>query len=313
MLNGGVPYYNVYQTKDGGWLSVGAWRRTSSPTSATPSAATTSRPFQYDASHHDEIFRRFRERFLTKTRDEWFELLKDVDACVTPVHSLAEAVADAAQSRSGAWSSRWSIRRWGRCRRWESRRSCRRRRGAREPPRRDPASTPDEVLSQSWAERRRDRGAKQIWRHSLALLSQSRLRSTRRTGRALPTLNGCYQPLKLMVTLFSDARAWLAAFKRKKPGAKKLRIGDQQSQDDGPDREPGRVADEHRAGRSVRRRLDGYRRQPKQSAIDASPIPKSIPGMNMSTDSASGAAARPIVRTSCCTSACAWKTWVSST
>ncbi len=94
MLNGGVPYYNVYQTKDGGWLAVGCLEAHFFANLCHALGCDDLAPFQYDASHHDEVFRRLRERFLMKTRDEWFELLKDADACVTPVYSLAEAVAD---------------------------------------------------------------------------------------------------------------------------------------------------------------------------------------------------------------------------
>jgi crotonobetainyl-CoA:carnitine CoA-transferase CaiB-like acyl-CoA transferase len=94
MLNGGVPYYNVYQTKDGGWLSVGCLEAHFFANLCRALGCDDLAPLQYDASHHDEIFRRFRERFLTKTRDEWFAQLKDAEACVTPVLSLAEAVAD---------------------------------------------------------------------------------------------------------------------------------------------------------------------------------------------------------------------------
>ena len=101
MLNGGVPYYNVYQTKDGGWLAVGCLEAHFFANLCRALDCDDLMPFQYDASHHDETFRRLRERFLTKTRDEWFELLKDVDACVTPVHSLADAVADQHNQQRG--------------------------------------------------------------------------------------------------------------------------------------------------------------------------------------------------------------------
>jgi crotonobetainyl-CoA:carnitine CoA-transferase CaiB-like acyl-CoA transferase len=95
MLNGGVPYYNVYQAKDGGWLSVGCLEPHFFANLCHVLDCDDLIPFQHDSSRRVELFDRFRERFLTRTRDEWTELFKGVDACVAPVQSLAEAVADA--------------------------------------------------------------------------------------------------------------------------------------------------------------------------------------------------------------------------
>ena len=94
MLNGGVPYYNVYETKDGGWVSVGCLEPHFFANLCRALDCDDLIPFQHDPSHQAEVFNRFRESFLTKTRDEWTALLKDVDVCVAPVQSLAEAVAD---------------------------------------------------------------------------------------------------------------------------------------------------------------------------------------------------------------------------
>jgi len=94
MLNGGVPYYNVYETKDGGWVSVGCLEPHFFANLCRALDCDDLIPFQHDPSHQAEVFNRFRESFLTKTRDEWTALLKGVDVCVAPVQSLAEAAAD---------------------------------------------------------------------------------------------------------------------------------------------------------------------------------------------------------------------------
>jgi crotonobetainyl-CoA:carnitine CoA-transferase CaiB-like acyl-CoA transferase len=94
MLNGGVPYYNVYQTKDGGWLSVGCLEPHFFANLCHALDCDDLVPFQHDPSRRAEVFSRFRERFLAKTRDEWTVRLKGMDVCVAPVQSLAEAVAD---------------------------------------------------------------------------------------------------------------------------------------------------------------------------------------------------------------------------
>jgi len=36
----------------------------------------------------------FKAQFATKTRDEWFEILKQTDICAAPVYSLEEALRD---------------------------------------------------------------------------------------------------------------------------------------------------------------------------------------------------------------------------
>ncbi|HUS82156.1 MAG TPA: CaiB/BaiF CoA-transferase family protein [Dehalococcoidia bacterium] len=94
LLNGGVPCYNVYQTKDGGWLSVGCLEPHFFANLCRALDCEDLIPFQHDPSRRAEVFSRFRERFLTKTRDEWTALFKGIDACVAPVQSLAEAVDD---------------------------------------------------------------------------------------------------------------------------------------------------------------------------------------------------------------------------
>ena len=42
----------------------------------------------------EKVKKEIREIFLQKTRDEWTEIFSTVDACVEPVLSLAEAIAD---------------------------------------------------------------------------------------------------------------------------------------------------------------------------------------------------------------------------
>ena len=94
LLNGGAPYYNVYQTSDGGWISVGSLEPHFFANLCRALGREDLIPYQLDASKRDEVFSVFRERFRTRTRDEWFERLKQHDICVAPVYSLEEAAAD---------------------------------------------------------------------------------------------------------------------------------------------------------------------------------------------------------------------------
>ncbi len=93
-LNGSVPFYNVYQCSDGGWISVGSLEPHFFVNLCKAMGREDFIPHQWDASKREEIAAHFKARFATKTRDEWFEILKQTDICVGPVYSLEEALRD---------------------------------------------------------------------------------------------------------------------------------------------------------------------------------------------------------------------------
>jgi len=94
ILNGSVPAYNVYQCKDGGWISIGSLEPHFWANLCNVMGREDFIPHQYDGDKRDEIFAHFRQQFMTKTRDEWFEVLKQTDICAAPVYALDEALAD---------------------------------------------------------------------------------------------------------------------------------------------------------------------------------------------------------------------------
>jgi crotonobetainyl-CoA:carnitine CoA-transferase CaiB-like acyl-CoA transferase len=94
VLNGHVPAYNVYQCKDGGWISLGSLEPHFWANLCRVMGREDYIPFQYNGEKRDEIFSFLREQFLTKTRDEWFEVLKQTDICAAPVYSLDQALQD---------------------------------------------------------------------------------------------------------------------------------------------------------------------------------------------------------------------------
>ena len=94
MLNGSVPHYNVYQCSDGGWISVGSLEPHFFVNLCKAMECEQFIPHQWDASKRAEMAAYFKQRFATKTRSEWFEILKQTDICVGPVYSLAEALED---------------------------------------------------------------------------------------------------------------------------------------------------------------------------------------------------------------------------
>lgn len=94
ILNGSAPHYNVYQCADGGWISIGSLEPHFFANLCRVMDREDFIPYQYDSSKRTEIFEHFKSQFATKTRDEWFEILKQTDICVGPVYSLEEAVRD---------------------------------------------------------------------------------------------------------------------------------------------------------------------------------------------------------------------------
>ncbi|HYM16539.1 MAG TPA: CaiB/BaiF CoA-transferase family protein [Dehalococcoidia bacterium] len=94
LLNGSVPHYNVYECKDGGWISIGSLEPHFFVNLCKVMGREDFIPHQYDAAKREEIAAHFRAQFATRTRDEWFEVLKQSDICAGPVYSLDEALRD---------------------------------------------------------------------------------------------------------------------------------------------------------------------------------------------------------------------------
>jgi alpha-methylacyl-CoA racemase len=95
LLTGRYPWYGIYETKDGKHISVGAIERRFYENLCHLLGLDEFIPHQYaEGEQNREIFRRFREAFRTKTRDEWVSLLMMADTCTAPVYSVPELVAD---------------------------------------------------------------------------------------------------------------------------------------------------------------------------------------------------------------------------
>jgi crotonobetainyl-CoA:carnitine CoA-transferase CaiB-like acyl-CoA transferase len=94
LLNGGVPFYHVYETKDGKWLSIGCLEPWFWEALCRALGREDLIPHQMNADRYPEMFDYFRQEFKTRTRDEWFEYLRQFDICVGPVYSLDEVFND---------------------------------------------------------------------------------------------------------------------------------------------------------------------------------------------------------------------------
>ena len=91
VLDSGAHFYEVYETSDGGYISVGAiepqfYAKLLELLELDPAEFP-----QWNNDRWPEFKLRFAELFKTKTRDEWAAVLEPADACATPVLSLAEA------------------------------------------------------------------------------------------------------------------------------------------------------------------------------------------------------------------------------
>jgi alpha-methylacyl-CoA racemase len=92
-LDSGAPWYEVYETADGGHFAVGALepqfyaellRLLDLDPADTP---------QWDTARWPQLKERFAAAFRTRTRDEWAELLAHAEACASPVLAVDEAPA----------------------------------------------------------------------------------------------------------------------------------------------------------------------------------------------------------------------------
>lgn len=94
MLNGGVPYFNVYETSDGKWFSIGAIEPWFFANLCKVLGKEEWAERQHDRSLHPEMHAYFTQQFKTKTREEWFRVMSEVDICAAPILALDEVFDD---------------------------------------------------------------------------------------------------------------------------------------------------------------------------------------------------------------------------
>lgn len=91
-MDSGAHYYNVYETSDDEYLSVGAMEpHFYRSLMLGLGFAEEAIPPQDDQTQWEQLTRRLAEIFRSKTRDEWLAIFHGSDACVTPVLSLGDA------------------------------------------------------------------------------------------------------------------------------------------------------------------------------------------------------------------------------
>lgn len=91
-LDSGAPWYNVYECADGKYVAIGANEaRFFRNALALLRLDADHLPGQHDRSGWPEMKKKFAEAFRSRTRDEWAELARGTETCITPVLSLEEA------------------------------------------------------------------------------------------------------------------------------------------------------------------------------------------------------------------------------
>jgi crotonobetainyl-CoA:carnitine CoA-transferase CaiB-like acyl-CoA transferase len=97
-LWGGLPNYNLYRTKDGKYITVGALetkfkrallKKLGHEDLMGKESGATSTETRDDEG---ELFAFLQKTFLTKTRDEWMDELAGLNICVGPVNTIEEAL-----------------------------------------------------------------------------------------------------------------------------------------------------------------------------------------------------------------------------
>jgi alpha-methylacyl-CoA racemase len=93
LLDTGAYFYEVYETQDGKYVSIGSLERQFYEVLLDKLGLTDdpSMPRQHDKAEWPAMKQRFAEIFKTKTRDEWCAIFDGTDACFAPVLSMSEA------------------------------------------------------------------------------------------------------------------------------------------------------------------------------------------------------------------------------
>ncbi|GAA0951623.1 CaiB/BaiF CoA-transferase family protein [Virgisporangium aurantiacum] len=107
LLDTGAPFYDVYETSDGGHMAVGALE----PQFFTELVRLLGLdrpdfPTQYELDRWPEMRERIAAVFASRTREEWTKVFSGTDACVAPVLSVTEAPHDPHLVARGTYEER---------------------------------------------------------------------------------------------------------------------------------------------------------------------------------------------------------------
>lgn len=104
IVDSGAPFYDVYETADGRWLSVAAMEpQFYAALLELLGLAGEDLPGQHDKAAWPAMKERFAAVIRTRTRDEWCAAAEGVEACVAPVLAVDEVADDPHLSARGAF------------------------------------------------------------------------------------------------------------------------------------------------------------------------------------------------------------------
>jgi alpha-methylacyl-CoA racemase len=110
LLDGGAPYYDLYETRDGRQVAVGALEPQFFAALLDLLGVADRCPGQADLERYDEMRALFAEAFRSRTMAEWAELAEGTDACVAPVLTPSEAAAHPHLAARGSVVDRDGVR-----------------------------------------------------------------------------------------------------------------------------------------------------------------------------------------------------------
>ena len=92
MLDSGTHFYDVYETADGEWVSIGSIEpQFYAELLRLTGLEGEELPWQMDKSQWGPMKERLAGIFRSKTRDEWCEIMEGSDVCFAPVLRMSEA------------------------------------------------------------------------------------------------------------------------------------------------------------------------------------------------------------------------------
>jgi alpha-methylacyl-CoA racemase len=91
LLDGGAPFYDLYETADGKHLAIGALERQFYDELVVGLGIAEVAPDRDDPGNHPELRRVIADAVRGRTQAEWVEVFEGTDACVAPVLPMTEA------------------------------------------------------------------------------------------------------------------------------------------------------------------------------------------------------------------------------
>lgn len=91
LLDGGAPFYDLYETADGKHLAVGALEPQFYDALVDGLDIADTAPDRNEPANHPELRRVITDAVRSRTQAEWVEVFDGTDACVAPVLPMTEA------------------------------------------------------------------------------------------------------------------------------------------------------------------------------------------------------------------------------